>query len=41
MKTLLLYAEDGTQHRAFVHQERISTFSDAGRRVGVLGGRGS
>jgi hypothetical protein len=25
METLTLYGEDGTQHRAFVHQERIST----------------
>ena len=27
METILLYGEDGTQHRAFVHQERIDTSS--------------
>jgi hypothetical protein len=25
MEALTVYAEDGTQHRAFVHQERTST----------------
>jgi|GEM_PF-3602190 len=27
METLTLYAEDGTQYRALVHQERINTSS--------------
>ena len=27
METLTLYGEDGTQHRAFVHQERIDASS--------------
>jgi hypothetical protein len=27
METILLYGEDGTQQRAFVHQERINTSS--------------
>jgi hypothetical protein len=27
METLTLYAEDGTQYRAFVHQERIDASS--------------
>lgn len=25
METLLLFSEDGTRHRAYVHQDRIST----------------
>jgi hypothetical protein len=36
METLLLYGEDGTQHRAFVHQERLNVSSMNG--VGSIPG---
>jgi hypothetical protein len=36
MEAILLYGEDGTQHRAFVHQERIDTSSMGG--VGSIPG---
>lgn len=36
METLLLYGEDGTEHRAFVNQERISTSHMQG--VGSMAG---
>ncbi len=36
METLSLYGEDGTQHRAFVHQERIPTSHMQG--VGSMAG---
>jgi len=37
METLWLYAEDGTRHRAFVHQERIefATFEGTGSIPGL------
>jgi hypothetical protein len=36
METLTLYGEDGTQHRAFIHQERIPTTHMQG--VGSMAG---
>ncbi len=36
METLTLYADDGSQHRAFIHQERINTSSMDG--VGSIPG---
>jgi hypothetical protein len=36
METLTLYGDDGTQYRAYVHQERISTSSMDG--VGSIAG---